>query len=169
MMFGFRMGPAVKWCWMVLTPLYTMVIFVLGCVSYSDLTYKRKTVLYEYPGWAIAIGWMLASMSVIFIPIIMVYRILCTKGSLTERVKYLTKPRLQRHQLRSCEDLSQVILEEDTFFNNLDMKVEAGSGIGDSLLSVPPDYADCVEKPYDRQTDAFLQNDHIEMEKKDIV
>nr|KAG5690004.1 hypothetical protein BaRGS_007306 [Batillaria attramentaria] len=168
MMFGFRMGPVMKVCWMVLTPIYTVVIFVMGCVSYSDLTYKRKTVLYEYPSWAIAIGWMLASMSVIFIPIIMVYKILASTGSLAERVKHLIKPRLRRHQLCSNEDLSRVILEEDTFFSDLDMKVEGGSGIGDSLLSVPPDYAPYFEKP-SAPTDVFLQNDHIEMEKKDIV
>ena len=62
----------------------SQVIFVMGCISYSDLTYKRKTVLYEYPGWAIGIGWTLAFISVIFIPIVMVFRILTTSGSLSE-------------------------------------------------------------------------------------
>ena len=56
----------------------------MGCISYSDLTYKRKTVTYEYPGWAIGVGWTLAFISVIFIPIVMVFRILSTSGSLGE-------------------------------------------------------------------------------------
>lgn len=169
MMFGFRLGPLMKVCWTLCTPLYTMVIFVLGCVSYSDLTYKRKTVLYEYPRWAIVVGWMLAAISVIFIPIIMVYRICSVQGSFVERVKYLVMPRLHRHQLRANEDMSKVVLVEDTFFDNLDVKVDAGSGIGDSLLSVSSDYAHCVEKANDHgqdQTDVFLPKDHVQMEKR---
>ena len=62
----------------------SQTIFVMGCISYSDLTYKRKTVLYEYPSWGIAVGWGLASISIIFIPIIMVYRILTTRGTLVQ-------------------------------------------------------------------------------------
>jgi len=134
MMFGFRMGPLMKIGWLGATPIYTLVIFVMGCISYSDLTYKRKTVTYEYPGWAIGVGWVLASMSVIFIPIVMVFRILRTPGTLSERVKYLTKPRLRRHQIRSTENLSNIILEEDSFFKDLEEKIDGG--VGDSLLTV---------------------------------
>ena len=64
--------------------LYYQAIFVLGCVSYSELTYKRKHVLYEYPSWAIGVGWMLALVSVVLIPIFMVQRICVTPGTFSE-------------------------------------------------------------------------------------
>ncbi|XP_076468200.1 sodium- and chloride-dependent taurine transporter-like [Babylonia areolata] len=110
MMFGFRMGPIMKVCWASLTPVYTMSIFVMGCLSYSDLTYKRKTVTYEYPSWAIAVGWMMTFTSLIFIPIVMVVKLVITPGSFMQRIKELTKPRLHRHQVRSTEDLSKIVL-----------------------------------------------------------
>ena len=60
------------------------MIFILGCISYSELTYKRKTLTYEYPSWAIGVGWSLACVSVVLIPIFIVQRILTTPGTLTE-------------------------------------------------------------------------------------
>ncbi|XP_076446772.1 sodium- and chloride-dependent taurine transporter-like [Babylonia areolata] len=169
MMFGFRMGPLMRISWQILTPIYTFVIFVMGLISYSDLTYKRKTVLYEYPGWGIGIGWTLAFSSVIFIPIIMVYRLLSVKGTLTERVKYLIKPRLRRHQVRSTEDLSNIILMEDSMFK-LDDK-ELGSAVGDSLLAPPPDYGNLYPDKSDAAaSDVMVSSDcmHMEMEEKDM-
>ncbi|KAL8577398.1 hypothetical protein ACOMHN_060220 [Nucella lapillus] len=170
MMFGFRVGPMMKICWKVLTPIYTFVIFIMGLISYSDLTYKRKTVRYEYPGWGIGIGWTLAFSSVIFIPIVMVFRMLRAKGTFTERVKYLIKPRLRRHQVRSTEDLSTIILEEDCYFKSLDDKVEEGSAVGESLLSAPPEYGNLFPEKSAGLTDVMISKDgvHLEMEEKNL-
>ena len=56
-------------------------MFVLCLVTYSDLTYNRH---YTYPSWAIAIGWGLASCSVIMIPLVAVVRMIRTKGTLVQ-------------------------------------------------------------------------------------
>ncbi|PVD34253.1 hypothetical protein C0Q70_05521 [Pomacea canaliculata] len=122
MMFGFRIGPWMKICWMFCTPVYTLAIFILGCVLYSELSYKRKMVTYEYPPWAIGIGWMLLSVSVMFIPIFMTYRMLTTPGTFLQRIKHLLKPRLRKHQLRSREDLSHIVLEDYDDFYATDKK-----------------------------------------------
>lgn len=60
------------------------MIFVIGCISYSEVTYKRKSLLYIYPQWAICVGWLLAAVSAIFIPIVLVYKILITPGTLLQ-------------------------------------------------------------------------------------
>ncbi|RUS84345.1 hypothetical protein EGW08_007877, partial [Elysia chlorotica] len=130
-MFGFENGlfkqifrKTVKIFWTVLSPCFTMAIFVLGCVSYSELTYKRKYVLYEYPAWAIGVGWMLALISVVLIPIFMVQRILVTPGTFTERIRVLVTPHLRQHQLRPNEDMTRTVLLEDEFFSELENRVE---------------------------------------------
>ncbi|KAK3600002.1 hypothetical protein CHS0354_012662 [Potamilus streckersoni] len=110
MMFGFRLLPWMKLCWSFLTPLFTMGMFVLGAISYSEVEYKRKMMTYHYPTWAIAIGWMLASVSVIWIPIILIYKLITSKGSLTERFCDTVKPHLRHHQLRHREDLTHIHL-----------------------------------------------------------
>ncbi|CAL1541934.1 unnamed protein product [Lymnaea stagnalis] len=91
-------------------------IFILGCVSYSEVSYKRKFIVYEYPPWAIGIGWLLALISVALIPIFMVQGMLTTPGTFMERLKLLTTPHLKRHQLRPNEDISKVVLCEDQDF-----------------------------------------------------
>ena len=89
----------------------------------------------------------------------------CTSLSCVQRVKYLIKPRLHRHQVRSTENLSDIILEEDSFFRDLDEKVEAGSGVGDSLLSVPPlEYRQIFPEKSPAAADVLLSKNHLQME-----
>ena len=58
-------------------------MFSLSTYSYSALTYERPhNKVYEYPGWAIAIGWLLACVSVTMIPVVMVIKVLNTGGPL---------------------------------------------------------------------------------------
>ncbi|GFS02000.1 sodium- and chloride-dependent taurine transporter-like [Elysia marginata] len=130
-MFGFQgntfnkiFRKVVKAFWTVLSPTYTMAIFILGCVSYSELTYKRKNFLYKYPSWAIGVGWMLALISVILIPIFMVQRMLVTPGTFWQRLRILTTPHLQQHQLRPNEDMTRTVLLETEFFSDLQNGIE---------------------------------------------
>ena len=82
-----------------------------------------------------------------------------------QRVKYLIKPRLRRHQVRSTENLCNIILEEDSFFKDLDEKIEGGSGVGDSLLSVPPpEYRQQFPEKSPTATDILLSGNHMHME-----
>ena len=120
MMFGYKLSSKsekamrlLKYMWAIFTPIFSMGIFIIGAISYSELDYKRKTFTYQYPKWAIGVGWVLALISVIWIPIIFVTRLLQTPGTLRERLAINTMPRLQRHQIRNGEDMSKIILIDD--------------------------------------------------------
>lgn len=63
--------------------------FVFSLVKYKPLTYNK---VYEYPDWAIGLGWCLALSSMICIPMVMVIKILQSEGPLIE----------VRDVLRSC-------------------------------------------------------------------
>ena len=60
---------------------YFQVIFGLCINSYSELTWNG---VYEYPRWAILIGWLVASISVIMIPLVVVIQLTRAEGSLKE-------------------------------------------------------------------------------------
>lgn len=47
-------------------------VFLFSVIKYKPLTYKGT---YEYPGWALAIGWLMAASSIFAIPIHMVFYI----------------------------------------------------------------------------------------------
>lgn len=130
-MFGFQsqtfnkiFRKVVKVFWMYLSPTFTMAIFILGCISYSELTYKRKNTLYEYPSWAIGVGWFMALISVVLIPVFMVQRMCVTPGTFRQRLRTLTTPHLHQHQLRPNEDMSRTVLLETEFFSQLDNRIE---------------------------------------------
>ena len=47
----------------------------MSIIDYSELTYKRPNVdLYTYPKWAVGIGWAIAALSAVCIPITAVYK-----------------------------------------------------------------------------------------------
>ena len=54
----------------------------MGVITYSELKYERKSVTYEYPSWAIMIGWIMAAASITWIPINMTYQLCRLEGSL---------------------------------------------------------------------------------------
>ncbi|KAL4230992.1 Sodium- and chloride-dependent creatine transporter 1 [Mactra antiquata] len=91
----------------------TQFLFVVGVISYSELTYDRKTVVYHYPQWAIMIGWVMALASIVWIPIFALYRIYEAQGTFLERVREAIKPKLRKHQLRPNEDLSKITFISD--------------------------------------------------------
>lgn len=55
--------------------------FIFSLVKYKPLTYNK---VYEYPDWAIGLGWFLALSSMICIPMVMVIKILQSEGPLIE-------------------------------------------------------------------------------------
>lgn len=63
----------------------------MDIVFYPEQSYNRKFLTYFFPGWAVGIGWILASIAIVWIPGVMVYRLLTSKGTLLEvsvRVMY---------------------------------------------------------------------------------
>ena len=55
-------------------------VFVFNLVTYSPLKFGD----YEYPGWGQAIGWLMTVSSLIFIPAVMIYKLLKTTGTIKE-------------------------------------------------------------------------------------
>ncbi|KAK0062226.1 sodium- and chloride-dependent taurine transporter [Biomphalaria pfeifferi] len=129
----FRWTLKIFWC--ILSPFFTLSVFILGCVRYSEVSYKRKFMTYEYPPWAIGIGWLLALISVVLIPVFMIQGLIITPGTLKERWRILTTPHLKKHQLRPNEDMSKVILcsDEDDKPKNIE---EEKHKLNDQLMSM---------------------------------
>lgn len=55
--------------------------FIFSLVKYKPLTYNK---VYEYPDWAIGVGWTLALASMICIPMVVVIKIIRSDGPLIE-------------------------------------------------------------------------------------
>lgn len=89
-MIGYRPGPWMKWSWCVITPLLCVGCFIFSLAKYTPLTYNKY---YTYPDWAIGVGWALALSSMLCIPLVAIYRIVRSEGSLIERIKLVTAPR----------------------------------------------------------------------------
>ncbi|XP_044156385.1 sodium- and chloride-dependent taurine transporter [Bufo gargarizans] len=89
-MIGYRPGPWMKWSWCVITPLLCLGCFIFSLAKYTPLTYNKY---YTYPDWAIGLGWFLALSSMMCIPLVMVYKIMRSEGSLIERIKLVKAPR----------------------------------------------------------------------------
>ncbi|UYV69749.1 SLC6A8, partial [Cordylochernes scorpioides] len=77
-MLGFSIGGWFRLCWRYLTPILTAGIFIFSLVTYKPLKYNNT---YVYPGWAIGVGWIMALMSMVCIPLYMVYQFAQTPGT----------------------------------------------------------------------------------------
>ncbi|KAM8930310.1 sodium- and chloride-dependent taurine transporter [Pelodytes ibericus] len=89
-MIGYKPGPWMKWSWSVVTPMLCVGCFIFSLAKYTPLTYNKY---YTYPDWAIGLGWTLALSSMICIPLVVVFRVLRSDGSLIERIKSVTAPK----------------------------------------------------------------------------
>lgn len=108
-MFGFHPGRLWTYLWMAGTPIFVTVMFIMTIANYETLTYNRT---YQYPMWGITIGWCLALMSVVMIPIVAVYKLIFAEGSFRERWVALTTPILKPHQLRPGYEGNVIILKD---------------------------------------------------------
>ncbi|XP_060569045.1 sodium- and chloride-dependent taurine transporter-like [Ruditapes philippinarum] len=70
-------------CWKYIIPVLTSAIFLFSIVSFKPLTYNKT---YIYPRWAQGVGFCMALVSMICIPIIFVYKMMTTRGSLRKNV-----------------------------------------------------------------------------------
>lgn len=84
-MLGFRINPWIGWCWCFMAPIFCSFIFVFNLVTYSPLKYGD----YVYPDWGQAIGWLLTVSSLVFIPAVMIYKVIKTTGTIRERLNKL--------------------------------------------------------------------------------
>ncbi|WAR11375.1 SC6A8-like protein [Mya arenaria] len=78
----------IRFCWCFITPAMLLTIFLIMCFQYEPPAYDN----YEYPMFAKVCGNILAMVPVIPLPVVMIYQIWRTPGSLYERFVYLLKP-----------------------------------------------------------------------------
>ncbi|XP_069068646.1 sodium- and chloride-dependent neutral and basic amino acid transporter B(0+)-like isoform X2 [Pleurodeles waltl] len=75
-------------CWYVISPLLLAVILVWSLVTFSTPKYGT----YEYPPWAVALGWLMIVFCIMWIPIIAAIKIVKSEGSLWQRIVKCGKP-----------------------------------------------------------------------------
>ncbi|KAJ8253227.1 hypothetical protein GJAV_G00210490 [Gymnothorax javanicus] len=88
-MIGYRPLPIFKLCWRYLTPTVCVGTFLFSVVCWSPLTLGNGL---KAPGWAVALGWILALSSLSLLPLWAVYSLITTPGSLSQRFQRLCHP-----------------------------------------------------------------------------
>eukprot|EP00112_Aurelia_sp_Birch-Aquarium-sp1_P025501 Seg850.3 transcript_id=Seg850.3/GoldUCD/mRNA.D3Y31 product="Sodium- and chloride-dependent GABA transporter 1" protein_id=Seg850.3/GoldUCD/D3Y31 len=75
--------PGIWWtlCWRYFSPVIIFTVFIFSLVKWKGVTYNTT---YKYPAWAEVIGWLLASTSMVCIPIGLVAAFVNSKGSVQE-------------------------------------------------------------------------------------
>ncbi|XP_050310141.1 sodium- and chloride-dependent GABA transporter ine-like isoform X2 [Anthonomus grandis grandis] len=113
-MTGRHPGWFIKICWMVITPLMIFALWVFLIIDYEPPTYNNGA--YHYPRWAIAIGWLICSLSIICIPAYMIVVFVRAPGStFVEKLKNSIKSDLIDKCPKCSEtDCDCLIMEEET-------------------------------------------------------
>ncbi|XP_012526109.2 sodium- and chloride-dependent GABA transporter ine isoform X1 [Monomorium pharaonis] len=107
-----------RFCWFLAAPLLIMAIWVFSLIDYEPPTYHNGD--YTYPWWAEAIGWGIASLSLICIPAFAVYVFIKADGAtFAERLKNSIKPHFeackvcgQEYCMDSIHNLPEDMLKE---------------------------------------------------------
>ncbi|KZC07903.1 PREDICTED: sodium- and chloride-dependent GABA transporter ine-like [Dufourea novaeangliae] len=68
-----------RFCWLFAAPLLIMAVWVFSLIDYEPPTYRNGE--YDYPWWAEAIGWGIASLSLICIPAFAIYEFIKANGN----------------------------------------------------------------------------------------
>jgi len=82
--------PSMWWvfCWKYCAPTIILGIFFFSLANWSGVAYGN----YKYPPWAEFLGWCIALSSMLWIPVVALYKIITTPGTITERVYVLLHP-----------------------------------------------------------------------------
>ena len=80
MMFGWGAPVILRFSWCVTSPLLFFIFSVMMFSGYQDITYEG----YRYPKYAITMGYMLALVPVVPLPICAVYEFVKRKGSIKQ-------------------------------------------------------------------------------------
>ncbi|XP_046361311.1 sodium- and chloride-dependent glycine transporter 1-like [Haliotis rufescens] len=110
-MIGKRLPVVYKLMCFIVVPVVLLAAMILTIASYKPPAYGN----YEYPSIAVTIGWCIAVVSVVPIPVTMVIYILMQSGSFAKRVKTAITP---SPEWRRCR-LRYGITEDGDVSNNL--------------------------------------------------
>ncbi|XP_029204695.2 sodium- and chloride-dependent GABA transporter 2-like [Acropora millepora] len=103
-MLGFRINPWIGWCWCFFAPTFCAFIFIFNVATYTPLKYGS----YVFPGWGMAIAWLLTMSSLLLIPSVMIYKLMNTNGTILERLNKLIIPQLDDIKDEEMMKLSQL-------------------------------------------------------------
>ncbi|PAV73620.1 hypothetical protein WR25_00597 [Diploscapter pachys] len=107
-MLGFYPGIYWRVCWMC-SPVFILVLFLL---TIYEASFKPMEIAdYVYPFWSVILGWFIRSLSILSIPLFMIfYLIVIAKGSLKERFRWAIAPQARRPSITSlAADPTQII------------------------------------------------------------
>ncbi|XP_030746913.1 sodium- and chloride-dependent GABA transporter ine-like [Sitophilus oryzae] len=111
-MTGRHPGWFIKICWLVVTPLMIFALWVFLILDYEPPTYNNGA--YHYPPWAIALGWIICSLSIVCIPVYMVVVFLRTPGeNLLQKLKNSIKSDLMDKCPKCDEPDCDCVLKEE--------------------------------------------------------
>ncbi|TNN10086.1 Creatine transporter [Schistosoma japonicum] len=99
LMYGYSLKWIVFLFWCVTTPIFCLILFIISVIIYEELNYKRASLSepYQFPGWAVKVGWLIASSSVFLIPTVMIVKIFKTSGTFLQRIKTLCIPVMENN------------------------------------------------------------------------
>lgn len=60
-----------KFCWVIAAPLLIFAVWIFCLIDYEAPTYNKGQ--YHYPVWAVVLGWLISSLSILCIPLYAIY------------------------------------------------------------------------------------------------
>ncbi|KAK2183053.1 hypothetical protein NP493_325g02062 [Ridgeia piscesae] len=88
LMIGYK--PNLWWslCWRFITPMTIVFVFMFTVIQHTPVKYGT----YEYPPWAILVGWTMAVSSIIPLPLFFIIKFHQSSGRCCERIQSQMKP-----------------------------------------------------------------------------
>ncbi|KAK2183134.1 hypothetical protein NP493_318g03000 [Ridgeia piscesae] len=103
-MLGFRPDWYWRVCWKFVSPVFLFVIIVSSIASYNPLVYKTSTAGdYTYPPWANALGWVIASSSMVLVPVVAIWKLSSTPGTWSQKLAVNISPHWEHRAIMSGE------------------------------------------------------------------
>lgn len=76
-------------CWLFITPAVILFIIIFGLLQYSPVYYGD----YVYPRWAEAVGWIMAAIPLVMMPLIPIYLLAFkASGGILNRLRFIISP-----------------------------------------------------------------------------
>ncbi|XP_077996417.1 sodium- and chloride-dependent GABA transporter ine-like [Glandiceps talaboti] len=96
-------------CWWVITPLLCTLIFLSYCASYDVVAYDD----YVYPDWAEVLGWIVASLAIVWIPIGMVHAVCVAEGNIKQKLWNTLTRQVSRSKRKVITGKDNVAVQSD--------------------------------------------------------
>ncbi|XP_055327763.1 sodium-dependent dopamine transporter-like isoform X2 [Paramacrobiotus metropolitanus] len=112
-MLGFTPGLFWRICWRWVSPLAVLFIILYGIYNYEPLVVND----YKYPTWANALGWCIAAVSMLCMPVVAIIKFIRTPGLPLQRLKKLITPYRDTHAQKRARSRTASIMAMDLHAN----------------------------------------------------